>query len=168
MTDGQRLVLVIARMVDLLRSKPGGVDEAKEVLRSLAEMTTRQSWTVRLKGPDLVIEGIAVPADAPPLPLLVTQMSAHDVSEIHLAQGVSPQSLMHLLKALAVESGGYESGDGVARRLLEGKVRRIHVLAPEEDDTATQRRTQRITDALRSAKAEEESEVEPAPESADP
>ena len=116
MTDGQRLVLVIARMIDLLRSKPGGVDEAKEVLRSLAEMTTRQSWTVRLKGPDLVIEGIAVPAESLPLPLLVTQMSAHEVAEIHFAQGVSPQSLMRLLRALAVDSGGFQSGDGVAHR----------------------------------------------------
>lgn len=148
MTDGQRLVLLLARMIDLLRTKPGGVDEAKEVLRSLAEMTTRQSWTVRLKGPDLVIEGVAVLADTPPLPLLITQMSAHDVSEIHFAQGVSPQSLMHLLRAFAVDSGGYQSGDGVAERLLAGKVRRIHVLAPEEDDSAALRRAQRVTDAV--------------------
>ncbi len=89
MTDGQRLVLVLAQMIELVRSKPDGIDEAKEVLRSLAEMTTRQSWTVRLRGPDLVIEGVAVLADTSPVPLLVTQMSAHEVGEIHFAQGVS-------------------------------------------------------------------------------
>src|SRR5210317_2263752 len=116
MTDGQRFVLAHARMVELLQSKPDGVDEAKDVLRSIAEMTTRQSWTVRLKGPDLAVEGVAVPSEHPPLALLVTQMVAHGVSEIHFAQGVSPQSLMHLLRALAVDSRGYDSGDGVAQR----------------------------------------------------
>ena len=158
MTDGQKLVLVIARMVDLVRTNPGSTDEAKEVLRSLAEMTTRQSWTVRLKGRDLVIEGVAVPPEPSPLPLLVTQMSAHDVAEIHFAQGVSPQSLMHLLRALAVDSGAFPSGDGVAQRLLEGKVRRIHVLAPEEDESATLRRAQRVTDAMRESDAQDEGE----------
>jgi HEAT repeat protein len=158
MTDGQRLVLVLAQMIELLRSKPDGIDEAKEVLRSLAEMTTRQSWTVRLRGPDLVIEGVAVLADTSPVPLLVTQMSAHKVGEIHFAQGVSAQSLMHLLKALAVDSGGYQSGDGVAKRLVEGNVRRIHVLAPEEDETAAERRAQRVTDAMAVSGVQEEIE----------
>ena len=165
MTDGQRLVLVLAQMIELVRSKPDGIDEAKEVLRSLAELTTRQSWTVRLRGPDLVIEGVAVLADTPPVPLLVTQMSAHKVGEIHFAQGVSAQSLMHLLKALAVDSGGYQSGDGVAKRLVEGNVRRIHVLAPEEDETAAERRAQRVTDAMAVSGVQEESEG-PLPEEA--
>jgi hypothetical protein len=71
MTDGQRFVLLIARMVELLRNKPGGVEEAKEVLRSLAEQTTRRSWTVRLKGPELTVEGSVIPTDTPPIPLLV-------------------------------------------------------------------------------------------------
>jgi HEAT repeat protein len=158
MTDGQRLVLVLAQMIELLRSKPDGIDEAKEALRSLAEMTTRQSWTVRLRGPDLVIEGVAVLADTSPVPLLVTQMSGHKVGEIHFAQGVSAQSLMHLLKALAVDSGGFQSGDGVAKRLVEGNVRRIHVLAPEEDETAAERRAQRVTDAMAVSGVQEEIE----------
>jgi HEAT repeat protein len=158
MTDGQRLVLVLAQMIELLRSKPHGIDEAKDVLRSLAEMTTRQSWTVRLRGADLVIEGVGVLADTSPVPLLVTQMSAHEVSEIHFAQGVSAQSLMHLLKALAVDSGGYQGGDGVAKRLVEGNVRRIHVLAPEGDETAAERRAQRVTDAMAASGVQEESE----------
>lgn len=165
MTDGQKLVLVLAQMIELVRSKPDGIGEAKEVLRSLAEMTTRQSWTVRLRGPDLVIEGVAVLADTPPVPLLVTQMSAHEVGEIHFAQGVSAQSLMHLLKALAVDSGGYQSGDGVAKRLAEGNVRRIHVLAPEEDDTAAERRAQRVTDAMAASGVQEKIE-EPLPDDA--
>ena len=172
MTDGQRLVLLIARMVDLMRSKPGGIDEAKEVLRALGEMTTRQSWTVRLKGPDLVIEGIAVPADSPPMPLLVSQMNAHGVAEIQIAQGVSASSLLHLLRALAVKAGGYENGDGVGRRLAEGKVRRIHVLGPEEAGDVEPGRSLRVTEAMRVAgiaegeeRVQEEAPVGPPPAS---
>jgi len=164
MTDGQRFVLLIARMVDLLRSKPGGVDEAKEVLRSLSEMTIRQSWTVRLKGSDLVIEGVAVPASTPPMPALVTQMNVHGVSEIQMAQGVATPSLMHLLRALAVNADGFESGDGVGRRLTEAKVGRIHVLGPEDVEEADQGRTQRVTDAMRVPGAQEsEGQGEEAP-----
>jgi len=155
MTDGQRLVLLIARMVELLRSKPGGIDEAKEVLRSLSEMTTRRSWTVRLKGPELSVEGSVVATDTPPLPLLVGQMNAHSVSEIQIAQGVSAGSLMHLLRALAIPPGGYEAGDGVEKRILEAEVRRIHVLGPEQEAVADKGRGQRVTDAVRRPDAQD-------------
>lgn len=149
MTDGQRFVLLIARMVELLRNKPGGVEEAKEVLRSLAEQTTRRSWTVRLKGPELTVEGSVIPTDTPPIPLLVGQMNAHGVTEIQIAQGVSPASLMHLLRGLAVQAGGFDAGDGVEKRLTDANVRRIHILGPEADEMAEQGRPKRVTDAVR-------------------
>jgi HEAT repeat protein len=161
MTDGQKLVGLLARMVELLRAKGGRVEEAKEVLRSLGEMTTRQSWTVRVKGPDLVIEGIAVPADSPPMPLLVNQMKAHGVSEIHFAQGVSAPSLMHLVRALAVDQDGYKKGDGVPQRLVAGNVRRIHVLGSEASDDAEEQRAVRATDAVQAPAAEASGELSP-------
>jgi HEAT repeat protein len=177
MTDGQRLVLLIARMVDLLRSKPGGVDEAKEVLRSLSEMTIRRSWTVRLKGPELSVEGVVVATDTPPIPLLVGQMNAHSVAEVQIAQGVSAASLMQLLRGLSVQSGGYGGGDGVEQRLLAAKVHRIHVLGPDDESGADNDRSRRVTDAVtaRGAASEESQAQEdvtgapaPQPKSASP
>ena len=149
MTDGQRLVLLIARMVDLLRSKPGGVDEAKEVLRSLTEMTTLRSWTLRLKGPEMSVEGVVVAMDTPPLPLLAGQMNAHGISEIQIAQGVSAASLMHLMRGLAIPPGGFQADDGIEKRLLDANVRRIHVLRPDDEVDPEKGQPQRVTDAVR-------------------
>ncbi len=162
----------MARMVELLRSKPGGIDESKEVLRSFAEMTTRRSWTVRLKGPELSVEGVVVAADTPPMPLLVTQMHSHGISEIQIAQGVSAKSLAELLRALAVKAGEYEQGDGVGQRLAREGVRRIHVLGPDEEASADQERSQRVTDAMAIPgvqKTEQKVQVErPAPDQGAP
>jgi HEAT repeat protein len=112
-------------------------------------MTTLRSWTLRLKGPEMSVEGVVVATDTPPLPLLVGQMNAHAVSEIQIAQGVSAASLMHLMRGLAVPPGEYQGDDGVAKRLEEASVRRIHVLGPDDDADPEKGRPTRVTDAVR-------------------
>lgn len=159
MTDGQRYLLLIARMLDLLRSKPGAVDETKEVLRSLWEMTVRRSWTVRLKDTDLVVEGAVVAADQPPMPLLISQMKVHGISEIQVAQGVSAKSLMYLLRALAGEQEGRDEGAGIEALLENSGVRRIHVLGDVEVDI-DKGQVQRVTDEVRTPGEEAPTETD--------
>ncbi len=150
MTDGHRFALLVAQMVAILRDKPAAVEEQKQLLGSIGELTARRSFSVRLEGegPNLVVEGAVVPTDAPPLPQFVAQMLAHDVIEIQVSQGVSALGLMHLSRCLAIKPGGFKSGTGVQQSIAKAQFRRVRVFGVKGEDEARLRRGKTPTEAV--------------------
>ncbi len=150
MPDAHKLALLLGRMLDLLRSNPKAIDDHKAALRSLIELINKRSWTVRLQGHQLVVEGQVVPPDIPFVTLLVKQMHGNDVSEYTVAHGTSALDIMHFMRALSVEPGTYVADDGVLERMKMRNVRRIAVLT-ERASGSHQVKDIRVTDALEAA-----------------
>jgi len=148
MKDEHKIALLISRMVDLLRRNPAAVDDQKAALRSLLEVTNQRSWTARVQGHKLTVEGSVIPPDVPFVVDFVSQMRAHGVGEVIVAQGTGAVELMHLFRALALEAGADSDAASVKRRLVEADVRRVALVEMSKETIEDERREGRVTDAL--------------------
>jgi hypothetical protein len=101
MKDEHKIALLLARMVDLLRRNPGAVDDQKAALRSLLEVVNQRSFSARVQGHKLTVEGSTIPPDVPFVSDLVSQLRAHAVGEVIVAQGTPAVDLMHLFRVIA-------------------------------------------------------------------
>lgn len=148
MQEEHTLIMLLARLVGVLRDRTGDVAAQKEALRSLADLTSRRSWTIRLESNRVTVEGNVIPPDLPMLRDFIRSMRAHDVAEVHLAHRVSGLDVMHFLRILAEDSAGPRVGGGIQRRLQEAQVRRVWVLGTEGERSAQARRNLRATETL--------------------
>lgn len=163
MKDEHKIALLISRMVDLLRRNPTAVDDQKAGLRSLLEVTNHRSWTARVQGHKLTVEGSLIPPDVPFVVDFVSQMRAQGVGEVIVAQGTGAIELMHLFRALALEAGADPDGASVRRRLAEADVRRVAVVEMSKETVEEERREGRVTDALVASETDEDPESQDAP-----
>jgi len=148
MKDEHKVAILCARMVDLLRRNPKAVDEQKAALRSLLEVTNQRSFTARVQGQRLAVEGSAIPPDVPFVADFVSQMRAHGVGEVIVAQGTAALDMMHLFRALAPAAPAGADGSAVRQSLVDAEVRRIAVVELASEAAADDRREKRVTDAL--------------------
>ncbi len=148
MKDEHKIAILCARMVDLLRRNPNAVDEQKAALRSLLEVTNKRSFTARVQGQKLAVEGSVIPPDVPFVADFVSQMRAHGVGEVIVAQGTAALDMMHLFRALALAAPAGADGSAVRQSLSDAEVRRIAVVELASEAAADDRREKRVTDAL--------------------
>jgi HEAT repeat protein len=164
MKDEHKIAILVARMVDLLRRNPGAVDDQKAALRSLLEVVNQRSFTARVLGQRLAVEGATIPPDVPFISDLVAQMRLHGVGELIVAQGTDAMDLMHAFRLLAATPDESADGTGFRDDLAGVGVRRVAVVELS-GDTATvgDVRQPRITDALTATEvaATEKSDEEP-------
>ena len=155
MKDEHKIAILCARVVDLLRRNPEAVDDQKAALSSLLEVTNRRSFTVRVRGQKLAVEGSVIPPDVPFVADFVSQMRSHGVGEVIVAQGTAALDMMHLFRALAPAAPAGADGSAVRQSLSDAEVRRIAVVELASEAAADDRRERRVTDALEaSAEAE--------------
>ncbi len=148
MKDEHKIAILCARMVDLLRRNAKAVDEQKAALRSLLEVTNKRSFTARVQGQKLAVEGSVIPPDVPFVADFVSQMRAHGVGEVIVAQGTAALDMMHLFRALVPAAPAGADGSAVRQSLIDAEVRRIAVVELASEAAADDRREKRVTDAL--------------------
>ena len=164
MKDEHKIAILFARMVDLLMRNPGAVDDQKAALRSLLEVVSQRSFTARVLGQRLAVEGSTIPPDVPFISDLVAQMRSHGVGEVIVAQGTDALDLMNVFRLLAAKQPEKADGTQIRSDLAVAGVRRVAVVELSSE-TATKGvgRPPRVTDALEAPEAAvaEESDDEP-------
>jgi hypothetical protein len=151
MLDQHKFALLLAKLVDSLRTAPDGVDDQRAALRGLVELADQRSYTLRLGPTGLLVEGAAVPSEVPLVPVLTQQLEVHGVVEVHVAHHSAPADLMSLAKALAPDLSGYAPGETVELRLREQNVTGVSVVSAETERAAAERRQLRVTEAVKAA-----------------
>ena len=151
MLDQHKFALLLAKMVDALRTAPDAVDDQRAALRGLVELTNQRSYTLRVDSTGVLVEGTATPAEMPLIPVLAQQLDAHGVVELHVAHHAAPADLLSLAKALAPDLSGYARGETVELRLREQNVTGVSVVTADTERAAAGRRQLRVTDAVRAA-----------------
>jgi len=145
-----------ARTVELLRSEAPNKEQQKASLRAVFALTSLASGTVRLYDGVLSVDDTVLSEDLPYTAGLRRQMEGHAVAEVALARGTSATELLALLKALAVDVGGFEPGDGVRERMAALGVQDIAVLgAHRDEEDRGGRRAPSVTQAFDLAAIEE-------------
>lgn len=148
MKDEHKIALLLARMVDLLRRNPGAVDDQKAALRSLLEVVNQRSFSARVQGHKLTVEGSTIPPDVPFVSDLVSQLRAHAVGEVIVAQGTPAVDLMHLFRVIADQPTAQADGTAMREALTGAGIRRIAVVELSSEAAAESRRGARVTDAV--------------------
>lgn len=150
MQDEFSAAVLMGRMLDLLRRTPETTADHKAALKSLLELAARGSLTVRLDRGTLTVEGVAVPADTPFVAVLMSQMQAHGLAEIHVGHQATAVDLVHLLQALSPDLMAAGPDYSVEQRLHEGKVATVSVVSTHVAEAVKDRRQVRVTEALAS------------------
>ncbi|UCG85418.1 MAG: HEAT repeat domain-containing protein [Gemmatimonadota bacterium] len=167
MKDEHKIALLMARMVDLLRRNPGAVDDQKAALRSLLEVVNQRSFSARVQGHRFAVEGSTIPPEVPFVSELVSQLRAHGVGEVIVAQGTPALDLMHLFRAVADQPGAGADGSAIVEALAAAGIRRIAVVELSGESPAESKREARVTDAVAAVAAPEETETEQEPQAFD-
>ncbi len=105
MLNYDNFAILLARAVELIRSRPRAIEEQKGALRALVALTKLGGATFAFRNDTLLVEGEAVAQTLPLIPALSTQMKAHAIREIRIARGASAADLLSLIRALAAEGG---------------------------------------------------------------
>ena len=148
MRDEVKYAVLLGGMVNLLRRYPDAVRETKATLRSLLGLAARRSVTVRLEAGGVSVEGFWIQQETPFLDLLVRQMEAHGVAEIHIAHGASALDLMLFLRALSPDPATSSLGAELTQQLHDAKVTTVSFAPSELVEAARRNRSMRVTDAL--------------------
>ena len=162
----------LARSVELLRTSPPNKEQQKASLRAVFALTSLASATLRLYDGVLSVDDRVLKQGLPFTDGLKARMEAHGVAEIAIGRGTSATELLALLKALAVDVGGFAPGDGVRQRLEAAGAEGIAVIcAPREPESAGPRAPS-VTQAFDMAAIEEAeamaiaAQAEPEPDAA--
>lgn len=151
MLDQHKFALLLAKLVDSLRTAPDGVDDQRTALRGLVELAAQRSYTLRLGATGLTVEGTTIPPEVPLVPLVSQQMEVHSVVEIHVGHHAAPADLLSLANALAPDLAGYASGETVELRLRDQNVTGVSVVSAQTERAAAERRQLRVTEAVKAA-----------------
>jgi hypothetical protein len=135
MLNLDNFAITLGRAVDTFRRHPDAIDEQKAALRALFALTKLGGAAIRLDRAGLTVEDRPVAATLPGIAVLASQMEAHGVTEIRIAQDAAAADLLHLLRALAVSLGGYADERDIGGRLRDSSVTTVTVLTlhPEVD-----------------------------------
>jgi HEAT repeat protein len=150
MNDEVTAALLMGRMLDLLRRAPPDSADHKAALRSLLELVDRKSFTVRLEEGGLTVEGVGIPPETPFVTLLISQMRAHCLAEIHIGHQATAVDLAQLLHALSPDVLAAGPEYSVEQRLREARVATVSTVSSKEAEAVRERRQVRVTDALAS------------------
>jgi HEAT repeat protein len=135
-------------MLNLLRRHPDAVRETKATLRSLAELASKGSTTVRLEPEGVTVEGFWVPTETPFIALFVQQMQVHGVAELHIGHRAPALDLMLFLRALAPDPATSRLGAELGQQMRDAKISGVTIVPTDLGEAARERREVRITEAL--------------------
>ncbi|MGD0484147.1 MAG: HEAT repeat domain-containing protein [Gemmatimonadales bacterium] len=143
------------RTLELLRAPVPNKDQQKACLRAVFALTSLASATLRLYDGVLSVDDAVIPGDLPFTAGLRSQLEAHGVSEIAIVRGANPTELLTLLRALALDAGGFAPDDGVAQRLAAIGATGIAVLGARREVEEASPRAPSVTQAFELAAIEE-------------
>ena len=148
MRDEHKLGLMMARLADLVQKNPAAVDDHRAALRALTELANKRSWTLTVDGSVLSIEGTTIPSDIPFIRSLTNCFEQHDIAELSIAHRAAALDIIHAIKIIASRSG---DASAVMERLHAQGVKTVTVIGVEEEKSTRERRTIRVTDALKAS-----------------
>ena len=148
MRTADRVALLLAEVIGLLRKSPDATDDLKSALRTLVEIADKRSLSIRAEPDHIVVEGVAVEGTAAPLQLLHEQMQAHLVAEMRIAHGASALDIMHMIRGIAYDLSDYGPGHIVEEHLKSVGATTVSVVSSSADASRQQRRDMRITAAV--------------------
>jgi len=148
MLNYDNFAITLGRAVDVFRRRPDAIDEQKGMLRALFALTKLGGATLRLEPDGLTIEATPVAATLPGIATLVSQMEAHGVTEIRIAENAAAADLLHLLRALAVSLGGYTDERDIGGRLRDSSVTTVTVLTAHPEVPRPGARPMGVTQAF--------------------
>jgi len=126
MFNHELFAATFARAVDVMRQAEAK-EQQKGALRALVAISAGSSATVRCYDGQLSIDDVGIADTLQHVPVLITRMAAHGISEISVGRGAEPAELLALLRGLA-DSANAQS---IKERLRQAKSTRVQVmLAP--------------------------------------
>jgi HEAT repeat protein len=138
------LGLILARIVDLMRSNRPDREAQRAALHALVRHTNDVSATVRLEGRTLSVEGCPVPADVPHVREFIERMRDHGIAEIRIAHSPAPLDLIDVLRVIASDPA-----DRAAReRLHRPEESTVHLVGLEASRSIQERKEIRVTEAI--------------------
>ena len=123
MFNHELFAAAFARAVDVMRQSDDK-EQQKGALRALVAISAGSSATLRCYDGQLSIDDVGIADSLPHVPVLITRMSAHGVSEISVGRGAEPAELLALLRGLADSS----TSQSIKDRLREAQSSRIQVM----------------------------------------
>ena len=138
------LGLILARIVDLMRSKRPDREAQRAALHALVRHTNDVSATVRLEGVKLSVEGCPVPADVPHVREFIERMRDHGIAEIRIAHSPAPLDLIDVLRVIASDPGDRAVRD----RLHRAEESTVHLVGIEAARSIQERKEIRVTQAI--------------------
>ena len=148
MLNHENFAVSLGRAVETIRAQPDAIQEQKSQLRALVALTKFGSATVMLGGEALTVEGTTVPPAFPGIRTLTQQMEGHLIREVRIAQNASAADLLALVRALAVNIGGFEGDGGFEERMRASRATSVTVLSVREDKLAASGRPVSVTEAF--------------------
>jgi HEAT repeat protein len=123
MFNHELFAAAFARAVDVMRQSDDK-EQQKGALRALVAISAGSSATLRCYDGQLSIDDVGIADSLQHVPVLITRMSAHGVSEISVGRGAEPAELLALLRGLADSS----TSQSIKDRLREAQSSRIQVM----------------------------------------
>ncbi len=144
MQEEHRLILMLARFVDLVRKDDEGTEERREALDAVTEHADRQSSTIRFEDGRLSVEGLGAPQDVPFVRTFIRLLESHGLAEIRIAFRAAPIDILHLARTLTDPVGGTTVRD----RLHKVQATTVTVWTTKEVEAAKIRRQERVSSAI--------------------
>lgn len=150
MRDEVKYAVLIGRLIELLqRGGDPTTEDHRTALRALVELAGQRSTALRLESGTLSVEGFALPDDTPYLNLVKERLTIHGLAAVHVVSDASAVDLIQMLKALAEAPSGEHPGLAFEERLRRAKITAISVITSDLRAATRDRRSVRVTDALR-------------------
>lgn len=169
MLNYDTLAINLGRAIETFRRSPDAIDEHKSALRALVALTQLGGATLTLAEGELLVEGTPIASTLPGIRTLVSQMDAHDVREIRIAQRAAPADLLQLLRGLSGGLGSFADGRTLGDQLRDSDAASISVVtippppAPQAEARPPSVTEAFVSEAMAAALADAAPVAEPAP-----
>jgi len=148
MRPEEMLVSLLGRLFELIRERSSVQEDFDSLLQGLQDLTAERSFTLRVEGKEMTVDGTHMEGESPPVELVGTLLNAHGISEVRFAHRVAAPDVLMLAKVVALDLTAYPRGHDATTEIRNVGASTVTVLSHAQDATAEQRRATSITDAL--------------------
>ena len=134
-----------ARAVGLMRDGHAARDQQMASLRALVALAELSAAALRLYDGILSVDDVAMPNEAPFVPVLIERMQAHRMTELMIRRQSDPVEVLALLRGLAAAPG---EGPSIKERLRDVGSKRIMVILEQVESSARVRSVTQAFDML--------------------
>lgn len=148
MDDETRFAVLFGRLLEVIRGHPDAAYEMEAALGGLAGVTARRSFSLRLSGGQVHVEGRPILPDTPFLELVVRQLTAHGLAGVMVPVAAPAMDIVYAAWAMALDPARYPPGSNAGRRLRELQVHSVTFVSAQSGKLAEERRAVGIGDTV--------------------